>query len=639
MSDEERENWVLGAILTQYSLKRGLKLFGADATKSATKELKQHHDLATILPLDPSKLTPEQRAKAVSSLLFLKKKRDGELKSRMCANGSKQRTYDGYDKNDAASPTAATESVFITGVIDALEGRAVAILDLPGAFLHCDNDEMIVMALEGALAEMMVMVDPKLYRKHITTNSRGKPVLYVQCAKAVYGLLRSALIFYRKLVADLEAYGFEICPYDPCVMTKEVAGSQMTVVFHVDDLKVSHASEFEITRLANYLKDEYGKVKVSRGRKHDFLGMDLDFNAVPDAMQVSMIPYLNGMLRKFPEELKGSASTPAADHLFKVRPENEATYLPEEMAQVFHRTTAQLLFVAQRARRDIQTAVSFLTTRVKRPDEDDWGKLRRVLLYLKGTLSLKLTLKAEDLSAVRWWIDASYAVHEDCKGHTGATMTLGSEGNGACTSGSWKQKLQGRSSTENELIAVHDVLPQVLWSRHFIESLGYTVEQNIIFQDNKSAILLETNGTASSSKRTKHIKSRYFYVKDCVERGEVEIEHCPTEEMWCDVLTKPKQGIGFKRDRAAIMGCSVDWEDDGSGGDAGMVLNREVSNGDGPASTTTGGGESPKPFSGDPSGRKVRWSSSVKRQKQRLGRGRLYLRTSPQECVDGMPKQ
>jgi len=380
------------------------------------------------------------------------------------------------------------------------------------------------------------------------------------------------------------------------------------VVCHVDDLKVSHRDPFQITRLAAYLKDIYGKVKVSRGTRHDFLGMDLDFGSVPGALQISMIPYLNGMLKEFPEDLKGSTATPGADHLFKVRDPSETKLLPEEQAQAFHRATAQLLFVSQRARRDIQTAVSFLTTRVKAPDEDDWGKLRRVMLYLKGTRSLKLTLSADDLSVVRWWIDAAYAVHEDCKGHTGASMSLGK---GATSSGSWKQKIQGRSSTEDELIAVHDMLPQILWSKHFIEALGYSVEHNIVYQDNKSAILLETNGVASSSKRTKHIKSRYFYVKDVVARDEIEIEHCPTEDMWCDVMTKPKQGLAFRRDRAAIMNCAVDWEDDGSGDEVKAVSNRGIK---------TASAMQARP---------------AKSLRQKIGRGRIAQRASLQECVEG----
>ncbi len=66
----------------------------------------------------------------------------------------------------------------------------------------------------------------------------------------------------------------------------------------------------------------------------------------------------------------------------------EAKLLPEDQALIFHHTVAQLLFLSARTRRDIQTPVAFLTTRVKSPDEDDWGKLKHVLRYLKGTLQL-----------------------------------------------------------------------------------------------------------------------------------------------------------------------------------------------------------------------------------------------------------
>ena len=87
--------------------------------------------------------------------------------------------------------------------------------------------------------------------------------------------------------------------------------------------------------------------------------------------------------------------------------------------------------------------------------------------------------------------------------------------------------------------------------------------KEILFQDNKSTILLATNGRWSSSKRTKHIKSRYFFVKDKVEAGEVSIEYRPTDQMWSDVLTKPKQGAAlFRKDRAILMNCDVEYDDD-----------------------------------------------------------------------------
>ena len=107
-------------------------------------------------------------------------------------------------------------------------------------------------------------------------------------------------------------------------------------------------------------------------------------------------------------------------------------------------------------------------------------------------------------------------------------------GKGAVTSFSRKQKIQGKSSTEDELIGVDDTLPQALWTKYFIEAQGYTVDHNIIKQDNKSALLLEANGTFSSSKRTKHIKTRYFFVKDKVAQGDIELEHCPASAPFPD---------------------------------------------------------------------------------------------------------
>jgi hypothetical protein len=115
--------------------------------------------------------------------------------------------------------------------------------------------------------------------------------------------------------------------------------------------------------------------------------------------------------------------------------------------------------------------------------------------------------------------------------------------------------------TESELVALDDALTTILWTLYFIEAQGYSIEQNIIFEDNMSTINLAVNGTFSSSKRTKHIKARYFFIKDKIEEGEVEIRYCPTEKMWSDVLNKPKQGGPFRKDRAMLMGVPEEYDD------------------------------------------------------------------------------
>jgi len=100
---------------------------------------------------------------------------------------------------------------------------------------------------------------------------------------------------------------------------------------------------------------------------------------------------------------------------------------------------------------------------------------------------------------------------------------------------------------------VNDVMAQVLWTRYFLEAQGYDLEDNIVFQDNESAMLLERNGRASSSKRTRHINVRYFFVQDRIAAGEMSVAYCPTKEMVADYFTKPLQGSLFFKLRAYIM--------------------------------------------------------------------------------------
>ncbi len=119
---------------------------------------------------------------------------------------------------------------------------------------------------------------------------------------------------------------------------------------------------------------------------------------------------------------------------------------------------------------------------------------------------------------------------------------------------SWKQKINTKSYTEAKLVGVDDSLGYILWARYFMQEQGFDMEASLLYQDNMSAMLLETNGKASSSKRTKRIKVKYFFIKDKVNQGEVTIEHFPTEQMWTDINTKPKQGLVYRVFRGHVMG-------------------------------------------------------------------------------------
>jgi hypothetical protein len=251
--------------MMQYSLKKGFKKFPKKAEAAVTKELLQLHMKDTFTPMNGEKLTDVQRKAALESLMFLKEKRDGSIKGRACAGGRKQR--EGSIKSDATSPMVSLEAVLLTATIDAFEGRDVAIVDVPGAFLTADMDEVVYMCLRGKMCELMVKTAPEIYRKHVFIEN-NKHGLYVKLQKALYGCLRSALLFYLKLLGDLEANGFVLNPYDPCVANKMVNGKQFTITWHVDDLKLSHEDENEVTKIIKWLKEIYGEdMIVSRGKR------------------------------------------------------------------------------------------------------------------------------------------------------------------------------------------------------------------------------------------------------------------------------------------------------------------------------------------------------------------------------------
>ncbi len=109
---------------------------------------------------------------------------------------------------------------------------------------------------------------------------------------------------------------------------------------------------------------------------------------------------------------------------------------------------------------------------------------------------------------------------------------------------------------------MHNKLPDIIWTRYFVECQGYDIDEYIVFQDNMSSLSLEKNGRVSSSKRTKHIKAKYFLIKDYYESGEIDLQYCPTDVMWADVLTKPLQGQKFRDMRAFLQNCPRDYDDD-----------------------------------------------------------------------------
>lgn len=516
-------------LLNIYVTNKTSKSFGPEEKKSIFKEMKQLHDKKVFHAVHKGKIP---KGKVLHSILFMKVKRDGTLKSRFVCNGSKQDAR--FAAVDPYSPTVSAESIFITIAIEGFEERIVITIDIEGAYLHVSMEGEVFMLIEPFIASILVEIDPEKYRSFLDEEGR----LYVQLDKALYGCIESGKLFYLHLNRSLKGMGFVSNPYDDCVFNKVIneKNEQCTVTIHVDDLKVSCKDEKYLEQFVKELTAIYGTLNVHKEKILDYLGMDLDYTN-KSYVKVSMVKMIEASVEEFGIGSGENVTTPATDDLFAIEEDSEALLKKEK--EKFHSMVARLLYMAKRARPDILTCVSFLSTRVLAPTKQDWKKITRVLKYLNGSKERFLKVTGSHNFGIEAFIDASFACHMDRKGHTGMYVTIGK---GAIYCKSSKQKLVAKSSTEAELIAVGDSLPILLWMRKFIIHQGYINTPPIkVYQDNQSTIQLIKKGK-SNSMRTKHIDIRYFFTHDRLESGELEIVNISTNDMIGDYLSKAVVG-------------------------------------------------------------------------------------------------
>jgi hypothetical protein len=285
--------------------------------------------------------------------------------------------------------------------------------------------------------------------------------------------------------------------------------------------------------------------------------MSIDMST-PGTAKITM----DGMVEKIVKDSKTEnldfvTRSPAADDLFDTT--TESPRLDEARRQHFHTITARLAYLARRVKPEILLAVSMLATRVTIATEIDQGKLDRVIRYMhqshnKGQRGIQLSPGDAGIRPFGYF-DASYGVHVDGKSHTGACITIGSSGP-ICTE-SVRQSIVTKSSTEAELVAMSDSANQLIHVRNLLIAQGHPQSPATIYQDNMSCMALVDKGKATS-KRSRHIDIRYFWIHERAELGEVRLVHRPTEIMGpANVLTKPTQGAQFIEERFQLTNWNI----------------------------------------------------------------------------------
>ncbi|MFN9979591.1 MAG: reverse transcriptase domain-containing protein, partial [bacterium] len=230
-------------------------------------------------------LTDEQKQKALRIHCFLTEKRDGRIKARAVADGRSQKRY---MEEETYSPTVRLESIMLCSLIDALEQRYVATIDIKGAFLKAKvpGDLELIVKVDGELAEMFVGLNPDF-----KLDEHG--VLYLRCDKALYGHIEAARLFYDELNNSLvNRMDFVKNHYDPCVYNRATEDGLVTIRTHVDDLKVSGRTKEQVQEVIKQLKDIYKEITVQDGEIHDYLGMIMEHDRKTRTVKINMNKYI-----------------------------------------------------------------------------------------------------------------------------------------------------------------------------------------------------------------------------------------------------------------------------------------------------------------------------------------------------------
>ena len=509
-----------------------------DLTTSALNDevdnLLQH---GTFHPVVKSEVTK----RIIPSKIFLKEKYlpSGEfdkMKARLVAGGHRQdRTV--YNDNDTSSPTAPTWGVYALASMAASRGYDTRVVDIKSAYLNAamPADRAVFVRLQPEVSAMICKKD-KNYVSYLEKDG----TIVVKLDRALYGCVESALLWYKNISQALEEYGMSKSNEEPCMFFNNLNGHRMWIAVHVDDLMVHAENAVDGDYLCEFLRRKYGQIKINQGKMLSYLGMNFEFDE--GAVEITMKNYVDSLLMNHGES---TARSPATAELFCV---SESKQLSQSAREIFHGTVARLLYLSNRIRPDISTAVSFLCSRVSEPTEQDQKKLDRVMQYLQGTRLLPLRLRADPEPRVRLYVDASYAVHPKAHGHTGGYSTLGE---GAYLWKSVKQKIVCRSSCESELVAQVELLCEAIHVRNFLLSMDLQAGPIELHSDSLSAMALAEKGR--SGRNSRHIKARYFFTHDKIESNEVKMSYAPTDDLAADLMTKPLQGLKFQRFRDIIL--------------------------------------------------------------------------------------
>lgn len=497
------------------TVKEAMSRADADHWKAAMKaEIDSLHTNNTWTLSDlPADKRPID-CKWVFKLKINDEKNSTRYKARLVAKGYSQR--EGIDYTETYSPVVKYTSMRFLFALAVKHDLRIRQLDVVTAFLH------------GELKEEIYMLQPEGF------NDGSGQVCRLQ--KSLYGLKQASRNWYERLNTVLADTGMERCDADPCVYYSFTDNGMIILAVYVDDMLLLSNNVSLENGIVDVLKNAFEITDL--GDASSVVGMRIIRNDKKKSISIDQSAYISKLLDRFglsecnpvgspmdPHQKLSSEDSPKSD--------DERNQMDEKP---YRELIGCLMYLSHMTRPDICFATCLLSRFNNNPGEKHWGAAKRILRYLKGTRDMKLTYMQEESDLVGY-CDADYAGNiDDSRSTSGYAFIM----QGAAIS--WSTKAQDSvalATAESEYVSLVLAFQECIWLHRLSAQICPSHSEALVLHcDNKSALYLALNGSASSSPRTKHLVIKDKFIREQLDKGTIKLKYIETNEMTADVLTK-----------------------------------------------------------------------------------------------------
>lgn len=486
-----------------------------EASKSEEWRLAMEQEISSIRnngTWEAANLPSDHKAIGLKWVFKLKKNPDGKIlkhKARLVAKGYVQRY--GVDYNEVYAPVARLETIRMLLAYAAQRNWEIHHMDVKTAFLN------------GELEEEVYVAQPEGYR------DKKHPHKVLKLHKALYGLKQAPRAWNSKLDQCLKTLGFEKCPHEHAVYRREQEGHVMIVGVYVDDLILTGANTSTIKQFKEEMKQKFEMSDL--GLLSYYLGIEVKQGE--KSISICQSGYARNILEKMGMGDCNPCQIPMEP---RTKMSKDGGGEPPVDKTLYRSVIGSLRYLVH-TRPDIAYAVGVMSRYMEAPTTEHMTGVKQILRYVKGTMNLGCVyMKEQSKEELIGYSDSDLAGDvDDRKSTTGVMYFLGRS---PITWVSQKQRVVALSSCEAEYIAGTAGACQGVWLGRVLNNLrGDNQIKALLMIDNKSAIALAKNPVFHD--RSKHIDTRYHFIRECVMNGDIKVEHVSTEIQLADLLTKP----------------------------------------------------------------------------------------------------